>query len=316
MLGFRTLLLLALLLLLSFLSFACTLEPLCDDGDSECVILGNGYQDYRSCIRGEWVDGLRCLESKVCLHGACVSPSDCGEKLAQCSSSGEVEICALSGSPMLVSCKDGLSCDDEACAKGLNCCVMVEVCEVTQNSCLDEATLKICIAGSKASKLSCGEGEKCEAGACVDDKTINECDEAYAISCDANVALTCVEHMILRTDCGDMNWKDGVCVEDLCNNNRLDGGEAAVDCGASCLGCAECRVDSDCGINGFCDSAFGYLCSKRCRGNDDCANSSLWDGEFCRGDGRCSPKVFETTWDVGADNLSLVLPFEPDDLKG
>lgn len=44
-----------------------------------------------------------------------------------------------------------------------------------------------------------------------------------------------------------------------CHNERLDSGEEAVDCGGPCSPCVACRVHADCGENGFCDSASGYL---------------------------------------------------------
>ena len=61
----------------------------------------------------------------------------------------------------------------------------------------------------------------------------------------------------------------GTCVDDGCSNGRLDAGEEAVDCGGLCAPCVSCRVHADCGEDGFCDSASDYVCSKRCRTNDE-----------------------------------------------
>ena len=70
-----------------------------------------------------------------------------------------------------------------------------------------------------------------------------------------------------------------------------------------------CSTHADCGSGQMCDSAKGYMCSKRCRSHSECKHSDAVDGEFCRGDGRCSPKIFETVWEVTEDNSELVLPF-------
>ena len=70
-----------------------------------------------------------------------------------------------------------------------------------------------------------------------------------------------------------------------------------------------CLTHAECAEGYMCDSAKGYVCSKRCVSNADCKNPDAQDGEFCRGDGRCSPKIFETVWEVTSDNSVLVLPF-------
>jgi len=70
-----------------------------------------------------------------------------------------------------------------------------------------------------------------------------------------------------------------------------------------------CLTHADCGKDGFCDSVRGYVCTKRCVSNAECRNPENPDGEMCRGDGRCSPRVFETVWEVTAKNSELVLPF-------
>jgi len=73
---------------------------------------------------------------------------------------------------------------------------------------------------------------------------------------------------------------------------------------------APCSTHADCGKEGFCDSAKDYVCSKCCLSNADCKNPDAQDGEFCRGDGRCSPKIFETVWTVTAKDSELILPFD------
>lgn len=106
---------------------------------------------------------------------------------------------------------------------------------------------------------------------------------------------------------------ESVCVENRCrpfscDNGRFDAGEEAVDCGGPCEPCKLCRIHSDC-ETGFCDSAYGYHCSKRCRHDRDCKDNELWNGDFCRTDGRCSPKVFETEWVVPSSSLTIQFPY-------
>lgn len=38
--------------------------------------------------------------------------------------------------------------------------------------------------------------------------------------------------------------------------------------------------------------------------------------QICRGDGRCSPEIFETVWDIPTDGYELTLPFYDDEGKG
>ncbi|MGI5829039.1 MAG: BspA family leucine-rich repeat surface protein [Bradymonadia bacterium] len=69
-----------------------------------------------------------------------------------------------------------------------------------------------------------------------------------------------------------------------------------------------CLRDEDC-ESGFCDSALDYQCSVRCSADSDCKNHEDIEGEFCRDDGRCASKVFETIWVAKTDNPTLILPY-------
>jgi len=71
-----------------------------------------------------------------------------------------------------------------------------------------------------------------------------------------------------------------------------------------------CSTHAECGAQYICDSLKGYVCSKRCQSDADCKNPDAQDGEFCRGDGRCSPKIFETVWETyDTWERKLILPF-------
>lgn len=70
----------------------------------------------------------------------------------------------------------------------------------------------------------------------------------------------------------------------------------------------------DCAIKGlFCRVSDGG-CTSRCVLNSDCPDNDKVDGQYCRGDARCSSKIFETVWNVSSGRL--VLPYYDDDGKG
>ena len=68
-----------------------------------------------------------------------------------------------------------------------------------------------------------------------------------------------------------------------------------------------CSTHADCNAGEICDSLKDYTCTRRCTSDSDCKNSTAQDGEFCRGDGRCAPKVFETVWTIKDPNDSVFL---------
>ncbi|MGN1072677.1 MAG: BspA family leucine-rich repeat surface protein [Bradymonadia bacterium] len=75
--------------------------------------------------------------------------------------------------------------------------------------------------------------------------------------------------------------------------------DTAPDHGKSCIS------DHDKGCStGFCDSFMGYKCSTKCTDDSQCVSSDY----FCRNDGRCAPKVFESVWKVSTDDSTLFFP--------
>ncbi|MCL2326626.1 MAG: BspA family leucine-rich repeat surface protein [Proteobacteria bacterium] len=154
--------------------------------------------------------------------------------------------------------------------------------------------VSVAIVGCGARSPSSSE-DKCQAGFANCDGTTGcktnlgesashcgACDNACA------AAETCTKGACVAIVC-----EPGFCLED-----------------GACKACLpSCSAHADCGKAGFCDSAIGYFCSKRCISDTECENSNAQDGEFCRGDGRCSPKIFETVWEVTEKNAALVLPF-------
>lgn len=63
----------------------------------------------------------------------------------------------------------------------------------------------------------------------------------------------------------------------------------------------------------FCHATKGCLAT--CSDDTDCANYEQITGEYCRGDGRCSPKIFETVWKITSAGYKLTLPFYNDNGK-
>ena len=63
-------------------------------------------------------------------------------------------------------------------------------------------------------------------------------------------------------------------------------------------------------LNRLCD-ADRSACVDKCRSDADCSHAGVADWEFCRADGRCASKVFETEWEIPEPDWTLVLPVDP-----
>lgn len=69
------------------------------------------------------------------------------------------------------------------------------------------------------------------------------------------------------------------------------------------------RKVRDCKAEGMlCDVAKGG-CVERCKDDTQCKDSNAVDGQYCRGDGRCAPKIFETVWEITSTQRTLTLPY-------
>ena len=92
----------------------------------------------------------------------------------------------------------------------------------------------------------------------------------------------------------------GQCIEADANHNyMLDNEETDAEQGKDCLQ----NHHADC-AGGFCDSFLDYKCSTKCTTDTQCIN----DDYFCRHDGRCAPRVFETVWEIASENNELLFP--------
>ena len=170
------------------------------------------------------------------------------------------------------------------------------------------------------------DGVTCsEHGTCTPDAEGNAvcmCDTGYhtddsnPLSCIEDVdpcdGVTCSDHgtctldtegaALCVCDTGYVNASATECeveIIDIDGNYMKDIYDTAPDHGKSCIS----EHDKGCST-GFCDSFMGYKCSTKCTDDSQCVSSDY----FCRNDGRCAPKVFESVWKVSTDDSTLFFP--------
>ena len=170
------------------------------------------------------------------------------------------------------------------------------------------------------------DGVTCsEHGTCTPDAEGNAvciCDTGYhtddsnPLSCIADIdpcdGITCSDHgtctldtegaALCVCDSGYVNASATECeveIIDIDGNYMKDIYDTAPDHGKSCIS----EHDKGCST-GFCDSFMGYKCSTKCTDDSQCVSSDY----FCRNDGRCAPKVFESVWKVSTDDSTLFFP--------
>ena len=136
---------------------------------------------------------------------------------------------------------------------------------------------------------------------CVKDDEADPCDgvtcsDHGTCTLDTEGAALCV------CDTGYVNASATECeveIIDIDGNYMKDIYDTAPDHGKSCIS----NHDKGCST-GFCDSFMGYKCSTKCTDDSQCVSSDY----FCRNDGRCAPKVFESVWKVSTDDSTLFFP--------
>ena len=141
-------------------------------------------------------------------------------------------------------------------------------------------------------------------------------DDSNPLSCIADIdpcdGVTCSDHgtctldtegaALCVCDTGYVNASATECeveIIDIDGNYMKDIYDTAPDHGKSCIS----EHDKG-GSTGFCDSFMGYKCSTKCTDDSQCVSSDY----FCRNDGRCAPKVFESVWKVSTDDSTLFFP--------
>jgi surface protein len=174
--------------------------------------------------------------------------------------------------------------------------------------CVDtQSDLRHCGACSEGRmNYACKRGELCKEGRCVLD-----CQEGFS-AC----GEYCVDTMNNSEHCGgcaDAGGEQCKLRSDRCIAGRCSCGSQQGLCAiheqcanGKCIS-IECAKDDDCEAK-FCDSALGYKCSMRCASDLDCENNAAIDGKFCRSDGRCASKIFETVWDISTKGRRIILP--------
>ncbi|MCL2325986.1 MAG: BspA family leucine-rich repeat surface protein [Proteobacteria bacterium] len=236
--------------------------------------------------------GSECASGESCSAGVCVGSCLAGQ------TSCEGACLALESLNMSACgvCKSGFGncdgnwhngCEASLNADNSNCGTCGVQCSSGQ----------VCAGGSCGA--SCLAGQELCGGVCVSLAATNMSDCGVCLdgfaNCDGNLANGCETDLMAATNCGACG--------NVCSSDQECRGGKCITPGSS----DSCSKHADCDATELCDSLQGYTCAKRCTSDADCKNSGAEDGEFCRDDGRCSPKVFETVWEV-PENGTLVLP--------
>ena len=176
------------------------------------------------------------------------------------------------------------------------------------------------VAPNPCASVDCGGHGTCLVSG--DNAAVCLCNSGYHATVDA--PAQCVPDEVAPNPCASVDCGlGGVCVPDgltavcVCgvgytlienhkciskaddnHNYMFDGYETVADQGKDCHKGhnAEC-ID-------FCDSFFDNHCSTKCTSDAQCVS----DEYFCRNDGRCAPKVFETIWKTEVDNQKIYFP--------
>ncbi len=174
--------------------------------------------------------------------------------------------------------------------------------------------------GNPCSGIDCGGHGTCSVDASNAPKCTCEASfhnsSTNALLCEANdpgdpcSGIDCSGHGTCKADANNQPVCDcesgyipadvNQCISIDSNRNLMkDTEETSPDQGKDC---AE-HHNADC-ANAFCDSFIGYKCSTQCTSDSQC----IGDEYFCRADGRCAPRVFETVWHVDNTGIELLFP--------
>ena len=272
------------------------LTPGCTDGDVKC------YDEKTKvvCREGTWQTEL-CQKNEKCIDNACVA-SGCENDTLRCNQN------------VVQKCIDYEWVDQETC-KGRcieNQCIDCDASGTCVYIKLSTRTLDIAAGHSQGFVVSYIIDEVPQIGKNVSIQMSNpNCIEVVnAVALETEYTTVQVTGKPVEADCfSDIIIRDDLAVAksvmiranvhplvDENHNYMID--EFDLKDGA------ECKKDSDCD-SGFCDSFIGYRCSYRCMADDQCIS----DKYFCRPDGRCAPKVFETVWNITAGGKTNALSF-------
>ena len=172
------------------------------------------------------------------------------------------------------------ACADVTCG-GFGICVVTGsdvplcLCNEGYEQAKDEP-LRCVVATAPCDGITCSGHGTCHVDA--DGKAVCQCDFGYS-----------------NTDAASCN----ATADDRNGNYMLDIYETASDQGTDCVTIRHAGCSS-----AFCDSFINHKCSTRCTDDTQCIS----DQYFCRSDGRCAPKVFETVWHVAKAETTLQFP--------
>lgn len=201
---------------------------------------------------------------------------------------------------------EGLVCDAEkfectkslVCERGCNGQYINECDEFGKSKITDCGENKLCV--RRGDEFSCETTVACVTGRELFDAETNTC--------------TCHrENGWIATGDG-CGCEDGflphgeICDRDTNKNHMWDALEISHTQGTSCVNDEVCNSAQD--VDVFCDSFLGNpteggKCGTKCRADSDCVDAEVY---FCRADGRCAPRTFETVWKIVDASKPLYFP--------
>ena len=284
---------------------SCKCPDECEDNCNEAGICNtkqcsNGYKSDGTCFCPEEC-ASGCTEEGECkCPEGC--PNGCDNDWKTCCDTNCNHGCYDAGR-----CRCDSSCENNCNLNG-DCCLeqCKNGCDVSKNCLCEPTCLFGCDeVGNCKQDSQCKQGwnddgscycpETCELG-CLNN---GSCHKEY--SCENDEACKTVDYCNgSECYCNDEN----ICkLKDGNRNHLMDSEEVGSQLGKSC------RVDADCGENGFCDSFLNYICSVRCTKDSQCVDSAADDFHYiCRPDGRCAPDAFVTVWKTEKANTTVQLP--------
>lgn len=268
------------------------------------------------CVSGKVVGacGVGGDACEVCAAGQHCSESGCGWGLPSCGpwncngccadgvclAGKSADACGLDAAACSV-CDDGSVCRDGACAQPLPPCTG-DNCD---GCCLDG----VCVTGDVAAACgrsgvscdSCGTGDACVGGTCVEDVSNSPCGPLNCAGCCigdtcayGSDASACGSNGTLCVACGaGRECRDGLCAPAVtgcseascagcCDDGICRPGTTALACGNGGGSCRTCRVDQIC-LNGSCSGAATDCGPGTCDGC--CRDGVCLDGRSLNGCG-------------------------------
>ncbi|MBQ9818174.1 MAG: BspA family leucine-rich repeat surface protein [Proteobacteria bacterium] len=268
----------------------------CTQGDVRCSEDGS---NLLTCREGEWKADA-CGEGKKCQNKECVSW--CENDSFQCVDK-EQQKCVdhrwVTQTTCANICKSGQCID---CADDGSCVYLELSAQAMTLFSGRTASFNVAYIADNKPKLAMVLTVTSSNRSCisVDENKVTTGEFATIQIRAENVTKECTAQVVISDD---QEIADAVTVNvtvfpnvDNNHNNMID----YYDLGSA----SECRKNDEC-ASGFCDSFVGYRCSNRCTSDDECIS----DDYFCRSDGRCASRTFETVWKI-EQNETIQFPIK------